>query len=154
VEVTSTVTNNGIYTVICKGNGTTTGRYTVSTLLIGGHTPDDIDGDGVNNADELNAWTDPFSAASVFRITNIVLMPATNRPAFSWQTVGSMRYRVQYSGNLSPAIFTDIVRSQAQETESDVPEGLPHWQDFTDTFAPPQGSPTNGVRFYRVRIVR
>ncbi len=140
----------GIYTIICHEVSNRTGNFSLSLVLAGANTPDDIDGDGVGNADELTSGTDPFdpSAASVFRIEQV--LRSDGGMIVRWNSVGGIVYRVQYCDALESGAFVDIEDSQREE--KDVPKGRPDSEEFTDDFGPPQGPPAQGRRFYRVII--
>jgi hypothetical protein len=146
------ITSNGIYTALCMELQNGVGPYSVNVVLAGGNTTDDIDGDGISNADELKAWTDPFDSNSQLRVTHVML-PSSNAVSIRWPTVGGMRYRTQYSDDLNTMPFADIPLTAIEETEADVGEGQADTAEFTDDFTAPQGLPTNMTRHYRVRTV-
>ena len=104
----------------------------------------DADGDGQSNLAELQANTNPTNAESSFRILSTELQPPANLN-LSWASVGGTRYRVQYANGISNA-FTDIIRSLNAEMDTN-PYGTASTQFYIDTFVP-----TNGQRYYRVRI--
>lgn len=123
----------------------------MNMTLTGSHTIDDIDDDGVSNVDELKAWTDPFDPDCFFGLTDTE--PYEDGITIKWQTIAGIRYRIQYTDDLANQPWTEIIRPEAEEIESDVSEGEPHWQEFTDTFDPPQSSPEGNARFYRILVV-
>ena len=112
----------------------------------------DPDGDGRTNAEEYLANTNPTNAASVFRITGAARQ-ANGHVVLSWPSVGGTRYRVQYANAAAPAGgFTDLVRPLATEMDSG-PYGAPATKSFTDDFTL-TGPPTNGARYYRIKLTQ
>ena len=114
-------------------------------ILITNHAPQlspnfDADGDGVSNAAEALAGTDPLNPASVFQITSVVKTNG-NRIRVDWTTVGGHSYIVQTNGNLGKGTFRDSSRVIA----------VPGTDEGTTNYVF-----TNGVadsqRFYRVRL--
>ncbi len=105
----------------------------------GSATSVDSDGDGMNNAQEWIAGTNPTNAFSLLQFTSIT---ATNNPSVivvAWQSVPSRNYFLQRSTNLAaqPA-FSTFQTNLA---------GLVGMTSFTDTTA------TNGSSFfYRVGV--
>ena len=97
----------------------------------------DADGDGVSNGNEYLAGTDPNSATSVLKITDIARAPALFNTTLTWNSVATRCYAVQTNNALSSTA----------------------WGDF---FAPPTlGLNTASVidttatnRFYRIRAFR
>jgi len=75
-----------------------------------------------------------------------------HQPALTWESVGGLRYRVQYSDGGAAGefngVFTEIVRSAAEETDP-APEGQPSTMSFSDLSEVPQ----NAVRYYRIRTL-
>jgi len=63
---------------------------------------DDADGDGVSNYNEFLAGTDPLNAASVFKISQI-LVTGTNVQV-SWPTTTNLIYQLQGTGSLNPPV--------------------------------------------------
>jgi autotransporter-associated beta strand protein len=105
----------------------------------------DTDGDGQSNLAEYIAHTNPTNATSVLRVTD-VKQQANGQIGITWSSVGGTRYRVQSSDGLK-GDFVDIVRDPASETDV-APSGQASTQSFTDNLAP-----TNGIRFYRIKVV-
>jgi endonuclease/exonuclease/phosphatase family metal-dependent hydrolase len=105
----------------------------------------DPDGDGQNNMAEYVANTNPTNAASVFKILSGTNLSNGNF-SLTWTSVGAKRYRVQYANDLNGA-FTDIMRDAVSETDTH-PAGQAAMQSFIDITGP-----TNGARYYRVKIV-
>jgi hypothetical protein len=111
----------------------------------------DSDGDGVGNGQEYVAGTNPTNAASVLRLSSITRQ-TNGHFVLTWPSIGGTRYRLQYgNGIASAAILTDIVRPLGVELDAS-PYGSDSTQTFVDDFTltPP---PTNGARFYRVKVV-
>jgi hypothetical protein len=115
---------------------------------------DDADGDGQSNRQEFLANTNPTNAASALRIVTAVRQ-ADGHFTLTWDSVGGVRYRVQYSNAGTPAgvagAFTDVVRSLANEMDSG-PPGTAATQSFTDDFTQTGGPPPNGTRYYRIKV--
>lgn len=95
----------------------------------------DADGDGVNNANEVAAGTDPLNANSVLKVTTTTKAGGTI--SVTWQSVAGRSYAVQRSPDLSTA-FTDLsgtINATGASTSYD------------DTTA-------NGAKFfYRIRLL-
>jgi hypothetical protein len=111
----------------------------------------DSDGDGVSNGQEYMAGTNPTNAASLLRLSSITRQ-TNGHFVLTWPSIGGTRYRLQYgNGIASGANLTDIVRSLGVELDAS-PYGSGSTQTFVDDFTltPP---PTNGARFYRVKVV-
>jgi len=114
----------------------------------------DDDGDGQNNLQEYRANTNPTNATSALRILSFSELPG-GQSSCSWSTVGGTRYRVQFANSDAygalPAAFTDITRAFTNEIDAS-PWGTASTQSFTDDFTLTGGPPTNGARYYRIRI--
>ncbi len=114
----------------------------------------DADGDGMSNLAEYLAGTNPQSAASLLRIRS-ARWDTNGHPVLVWDSVGGLRYRVQYlEGDLhSPAGFLDIVRPAEAETDP-APPGAPSTMTFTDdyTLTPPRSA--GSARYYRIKLLR
>lgn len=98
----------------------------------------DEDGDGMNNLGEYNADTDPFSSASLLRITDLQVLPAG--------------VRVDWSGGTSAWQFIECT-----------PEITNTFAQWTTIFTNPPPTPLNfiatdtntaAVRHYRIRATR
>jgi hypothetical protein len=114
----------------------------------------DADADGRNNLQEYQANTNPTNGTSAFRMLSLSHLP-NGRFASSWSAVGGTRYRVQFangqaSGGL-PESFIDVVRPLSNEMDAS-PWGVASTQTFIDDFTQTGGPPTNGARYYRVKI--
>ncbi len=111
----------------------------------------DADGDGQNNLAEYCANTNPTNAASVLRLSNPG-QPIPGQFQLTWSSVGGTRYRVQFldeaatPGFAGP--FTDLLRDISQEMDSS-----PFGTASTQTYINQNGNPTNGARYYRVKVV-
>jgi hypothetical protein len=115
----------------------------------------DADGDGQSNLEEYRANTNPTNAASGFRILSFA--PLSNgQLACAWSAVGGARYRAQFADGNShgglPAPFKDLARALTNEMDPS-PWGTVATQWFIDDFTLTGGPPTNGARYYRVRLV-
>lgn len=107
----------------------------------------------MSNLEEYLAGTNPTNAASSLRITG-VMRQGNGHITLSWSSVGGTRYRVQYAngGATFPPVFTDVVRSLAQELDASA-YGTEATQTFVDDFTL-TGAPTNGARFYRIKVTQ
>jgi hypothetical protein len=92
----------------------------------------DQDNDGMNNAAEAQAGTDPLNGSSLLRIIS-----QANANQLTWSSVPGKTYRVQMTTNLL-APFADL-SSPTNATSATV--------SYTDVAA------TNGQRFYRVMLM-
>jgi hypothetical protein len=116
----------------------------------------DSDADGISNLQEYLAYTNPTDATSALRITSIT-RNAAGQAVLTWSSVGSTRYRVQYSNGDAKGsyngVFTDIVRSAQIEIDPN-PVGLKGTLSFTDDFTLSGGAPPSGARHYRIKVIR
>lgn len=109
---------------------------------------DDRDFDGHPNYEEYRANTNPRDVTSVLRISS-VFRDAQGHLVLIWNSIGGTRYRVQTSNGATNGswngVFTDIVRSAAEETDpAPIGESAQRvWIDMT----------TNNAQFYRIRVV-
>jgi len=115
----------------------------------------DSDGDGRSNLEEYRAGTNPTNASSVFKLTSEVRGP-NGYHTINWASVGGVRYRIQYNnggtnGNLTTG-FNEIIRPISLEMDP-APVGMPATQSFLDDGTLTSGFPSNGSRFYRIKIV-
>jgi Bacterial TSP3 repeat len=98
----------------------------------------DQDGDGMSNAAEQTAGTNPLSQASALKVTSSSRPSATSFNV-TWSSVPGKTYRVQASTTLDSNSFTDI--------SGDIPASAGATTSYLDSAA-------NGLwKFYRVRVV-
>jgi hypothetical protein len=100
----------------------------------------DADGDGMSNAAEAAAGTDPLNPASLFQVTGIVTTNGSNL-RLDWTTVGGRSYVVQTNGNLGGGTFHDL--------SPVIP--VPGTGESTTNYVHTNGAAA-GSRFYRVRL--
>ncbi len=107
----------------------------------------DLDGDGMSNAAEYFAGTDPTQPGSVLKLNRIAKTP-TGYDVIQWSSIGGKQYRVQYqdSSSYSPSNFLDLIRPS--ETDP-APTGAPSISSFTNDFSL---SPSN-QRYYRIKLL-
>jgi hypothetical protein len=97
----------------------------------------DEDGDGMSNAAEDAAGTNPLNAQSVFRVTSVT--QSSGSATVFWSSVAGKTYVVQSTASLSsPGSWTDIAGSGTAGTGGVV--------SYTDNAAAGTG------KFYRVRL--
>jgi hypothetical protein len=148
-QATDSVANSAVanfdVTVVSPPDSNSNGLPDAWESLYGVSNPfDDPDGDGMNNLQEYLANTNPTNAASALKATNAV---STNSSfAFTWPTVGGVRYRIQSSVGGLTTNFIDVIRPLDTEMDPS-PVGTPSSQTFTDS------NPTNSSKFYRVKVV-
>lgn len=99
----------------------------------------DADNDGVSNADEYLAGTDPNNASSVLQITSATYGPGGTTSALTWTSVSNRYYYVQKELTLSLS-WVDSGFGLISSSGSSTGVG------FSDTNAP--------SRFFRVQAVR
>ena len=92
----------------------------------------DYDGDGMNNAAEDSAGTNPLDAASVFRILSL-----SKSNLVTWSSVSNKAYRVQATPDLSASFIPLSGAITAAGPTS----------TYLDT------APTNSRKFYRVNLL-
>jgi hypothetical protein len=98
----------------------------------------DTDGDGIADADELVAGTDPYDTQSVLKIDSVAPSPGSGIE-LAWRSVAGMTYRVLYSERLEEGYWTEV-------SEDIVADGAAI--KWTDTRAVP-----SALRFYSVMVV-
>lgn len=106
------------------------------TLVVRNLTSDDDDGDGMTEAEESLAGTDPRNAASVLRVAGVSSPSVTNAAAILVPTVTNRWYTLESSTNLAtwsiePAA-TNIAGTGVQQSFSETP-------------------PVPGQKFFRIR---
>ena len=97
----------------------------------------DADGDGVTNAAEDAAGTNPLDANSVLRIVSVVRNPSAKTTTIAWTSTAGKNYQVDAAGSLTSGAFAPV---------SSVLAGTGGSMSFTDTSTATQ-------TFYRVRLV-
>ncbi len=101
----------------------------------GGSATADGDGDGMSNRDEFIAGTDPGNALSVLRI---IRTPANGLLQFVAQT--NLGYSVQYSTNLSAALWRSLsnigVQAQVSTVQVNAPYPAPEPERFYRVVTP------------------
>jgi len=98
----------------------------------------DYDGDGMINANEDLAGTDPLSGTSSLKISS-VSSPAAGSFTVTWASVVGKTYRVQACSDLVSGSWTDVSPDIAATSATST------WTD---------ASATGGRKFYRARLVR
>jgi glycosidase len=68
----------------------------------------DSDGDGMSNAAEDIAGTNPLDVQSYFRVTSLVENAATGTGQITWASVAGKTYQVQYSPTIKPQNFSPV----------------------------------------------
>lgn len=108
----------------------------------------DADGDGMDNAAEYRAGTDPTNAAHFLRITAAAASsPGSNRVTVSWPGQPGIPYRVGWRGDLNGT--SDWQTGSSVYTGAN---GVLTWLDHgTETENPPEQAP-EGHRFYRLVV--
>jgi hypothetical protein len=101
----------------------------------------DNDGDGMSNAQEYQAGTDPFNAASNLHITSQTFATGGTSATLQWTSVSNRLYHVERNVNLASSVWGE---SALGTIAPDV--GASTTRIFADTNAP--------IRFYRIRAVR
>ncbi len=97
----------------------------------------DADGDGISNAAEDLAGTNPLDATSAFHVQSVVRSPSGNSVQITWSSVAGKKYQVTFSPDLVTGTFAPVsstITATASTTSYSV-----------------QPSTTKG--FYRVELV-
>ncbi len=97
----------------------------------------DADGDGISNASEDLAGTNPLDATSAFRVQSVVRNSASNALQVTWSSVAGKKYQVTFNPDLVSGTFSAVSPSITATSA-------------TTTYSV-QPSTTKG--FYRVEIV-
>lgn len=99
----------------------------------------DPDGDGMNNAQEYRAGTNPTNALSRLAILSVAVAGGGTGPVtLEWSSASNVFYSVEASTNLNVG-FDGVVGTHLPAT--------PPRNVFTDT-----NPATAGARFYRIRV--
>ena len=102
------------------------------------------------------ATNDTFTILKVNATTSLRILTTTKNPlghcTITWASVGGLRYRVSYQDGNPNGVFTDIMRSAILEVNA-APNGKASVQTFTDDFMLTGGAPTNGARYFKVRVI-
>jgi len=116
---------------------TTASNSTTGTLLL--DPAADQDGDGMSNAAEVAAGTNPLDPADVFKVIAVTRITA-NAVQITWNSVPGMKYQVETS--------TDLTSGAAGYTPlGSVITAVSPSTSFTDN------APGAGPRFYHVKVV-
>jgi lysozyme len=103
---------------------------------------DDPDGDGASNLREYLAGTNPASAASLFKLINIVR--TNDNICLDWTTSGGHSYVVQIVTNATDSLTTNFVDLSPVISVGGSSEGTTNYVRI--------GGATNRPAFYRVRL--
>ncbi len=98
----------------------------------------DADGDGITNAEEDAAGTNPLDPTSGLRITSVARNPSASTTQVTWNSVSGKQYVVESTGNLVTGTYAAV---------SGTLSGTGAPMSFT-------ASSTTGEAFYRVRLVQ
>ena len=94
VTATATVTTINPNDASVMSTATASSSQTLSISSVG-----DDDADGMSNAAEIAAGTDPFSASSIFKIDSIAVQGGN--VTLAWQALGGRTYKVESSTTLN-----------------------------------------------------
>jgi glucuronoarabinoxylan endo-1,4-beta-xylanase len=113
----------------------------------------DADQDGLSNRQEYLANTDPNDATSGLLVATVG-RSAAGHLTLTWPSVGGTRYRVRFCDQLGGKTpFKEVLRSVREEMDP-APAGDASTQTFVDDFSLTGGPPAQGMRFYRIEVVR
>ncbi len=109
----------------------------------------DPDGDGLNNAQEYRAGTEPTNVNSTLKLSGVAfqVVSGTNNFLVAWPSQIGIHYRVLYKDEMS-----DAVPWQTNAADFNGTGSVLNWlDDGSATGSPPDNSPT-GRRFYKVIV--
>jgi hypothetical protein len=95
----------------------------------------DPDGDGMSNAGEYTAGTDPRSSASALRLLGINLSP--NQATLGWQSIADKQYILEVASDINGP-WTDVSSTRASNSTTELNVSR---------------NPSDARHFYRVRAV-
>ena len=98
----------------------------------------DADGDGITNAEEDTAGTNPLDATSGLRITSVIRNPSAKTTLVTWNSVAGKQYVVESTGSLPAGTYTAV---------SGTLSGTGAAMSFTV-------ASTTAETFYRVRVIQ
>jgi hypothetical protein len=95
----------------------------------------DADGDGMSNAEEYTAGTDPRSAASALRLLSISVSP--DQATLGWQSIADKQYVLEVASNVNGP-WTDVSSTRASNSTTELNVNR---------------NPSDAKLFYRVRVL-
>ena len=145
----------GVTSSVAMMSGPVPGPGVANSPVVLLRPDDDTDHDGLSNADEQRAGTDPLDASSVFRIVSVGLSGSVSNRMISASTQPGKLYRILFN-DAGPAVGqvwlpfgnTNIGIGAWYETN-----GVPAIRQFIDDGTPQTTSnPPSGGRFYRIEV--
>jgi hypothetical protein len=118
-----------------QGGGTSAASATIKLL----DPAKDEDGDGMTNAQEKTAGTNPLDSTSAFKIVSISRPANTNSAIITWNSVPGKTYDVEATTDLKNTAFTAIATNIPAANS---PATTTSYTDPTIV----------GVKFYRIRV--
>ncbi len=109
----------------------------------------DADGDGVHNAAEYRAGTDPTASGEFLRVSGAALqpVPGTNRVRVSWSSKPGIPYRLEWKNDLADTSLWQLINTIYTGNNSTL-----DWFDDGSLTGLPPGDPPNNQRFYRIDV--